>query len=314
VRDPLCMTGAVGSEMRERWQDVDGMRVHVVEWGDGALRVLLVHGLGGNTVSWEPVGPPLAERLDATVTAVDLPGYGLTRLPRGFRADFDTHRRVLDAVLERLGAAVVVGNSMGGSLSVALTARHPELVRALVLVDPAQPLGPGQHPHWGAVVRMAPCMVPPLGRFVIRSRGRLLGAERLVDETLATTLVDAARCDPEIRRRLIAMATTRASFPEASGAFVDSTRNLFWYLTRSFDRDLERVDAPTLLVHGQNDRLVAVAASRALAARRPEFRLEIIDDCGHTPQLECPDHFVDLVASWVAETLATPAPAAETLR
>ncbi len=309
------MTDGVGDvepEMRERWQDVDDFHLHVVGWGDGTLPVLLLHGLGGNTVSWEPVGPLLAARLDASVTAIDLPGYGLTRLPRGSRADFATHSRVLDAVLEHLGPAVVVGNSMGGSLAIGLAARHPELVRALVLVDPAQPLGPGQHPHWAAVVRMAPCMIPPLGRVVIHTRAQVLGPQRLVDDTLATTLVDASRCASALRERLIAMATTRASFPEASGALVDSTRSLFWYLTRDFGRDLGRVHVPTLLVHGENDRLVAVAASRALATQQPGFRLEIIDNCGHTPQLECPDRFVDLVASWAPDALAAPAPAVET--
>lgn len=291
------------TQMRERHLDVDPFQVHMVEWGDGSPPVLLVHGLGGNTVSWEPVGGLFAERLGATVTAFDLPGHGLTRLPHGSSADFTTHGRVLDAVIEHLGPSIVVGNSMGGSLSVALAARHPELVRALVLVDPAQPLAPGQHPHWATMARMAPTMFPPLGRFVIGTRARLLGATRLVDSTLATTLADPSRVDADLRIRLIALANTRASFPEATGAFVESARSLFWYLTRRMPADLARLSSPTLLVHGENDRLVAVGASRALAARRPEFRLEIIDDCGHTPQLECPDHFVDLVGAWASDVL-----------
>jgi pimeloyl-ACP methyl ester carboxylesterase len=291
------------TELRERFEAVDPIDVHVVEWGDGAQPVLLVHGLGGNTVSWEPVGPLLAERLGATVTAPDLAGYGLTRLPVGQHASFATHNRILDALVEDLGPAIVVGNSMGGSLSVALAARRPDRVRALVLVDPAQPLGPGQHPHVGAMVRMAPTMFPPLGRFVLNTRARLLGAARLVDSTLATTMTDPSRIDPALRQRLVEMTEQRAAFPEATGAFVDSTRSLFWYLTRRMPADLARVTAPTLLVHGANDRLVNVAASRALARRRPDITLEIIDDCGHTPQVECPEHFVDLVGAWVAGVL-----------
>jgi pimeloyl-ACP methyl ester carboxylesterase len=150
------------------------------------------------------------------------------------------------------------------------------------------------------MVRMAPTMFPPLGRFVLSTRARVLGANRLVDSTLATTMADRSRIDPALRQRLVDMTERRASFPEATGAFVDSTRSLFWYLTRRMPGDLGRVTVPTLLVHGDKDRLVSVNASRALAKRRPDITLEVIEDCGHTPQLECPEHFVDLVGTWVA--------------
>lgn len=291
------------TDMTERTEDVEGFEVHTVEWAAGSLPVLLVHGLGGNSVSWEPFGERLAEPLGATVTAFDLPGHGLTRLPPGRHADFATHSVVLDAVVDGLGPSIVVGNSMGGTLSVSLAARRPDIVRGLVLLDPAQPLGTGQHPHWGAMVRMAPAMFPPFGRFVLNTRARILGAQRVVDATLASTMVDPSRVDPELRLRFIAMATTRAGFPEATGAFVESARSLFWYLTRKMPADLARVSSPTLVVHGENDRLVAVAASRALGDRRPDFTIETIADCGHTPQLECPDHVVDLVGSWVTNVL-----------
>jgi pimeloyl-ACP methyl ester carboxylesterase len=290
-------------EMRESTRRIREFDVHTVAWGDGQLPVVLVHGLGGNTVTWEPVGELVADALGATVTALDLPGFGLTRLPAGTHSDFRTHSRVLHELVERLGPAVVVGNSMGGSLSVHLAAKHPELVRALVLVDPAQPLAPGQHPHWGAMLRMGPTMFPPLGRFVISTRARVLGSQRLVDRTLATTCYDATRCDPELRRRLVELSARRASFPEATGAFVDSARSLFWYL-RSMPADVAAISSPTLIVHGENDRLVSIAGSRALVKRRPEFTLEAIDHCGHTPQLECPDQFVDLVGTWVQKALS----------
>jgi pimeloyl-ACP methyl ester carboxylesterase len=160
---------------RERWLDVDGFKVHAVEWGDGDARVLLVHGLGGHTISWEPVGKGLADRLQATVTAVDLPGFGRTRLPAGRRATMGTHGRLLRALLERSGPAVVMGNSMGGALGIGLAARHPGLVRALVLVDPALPRPAGNPAQWTFMARLAPTIVPQLGSRVLAARARLLG-------------------------------------------------------------------------------------------------------------------------------------------
>ena len=289
---------------QERWVEADGVLVHAVEWGGGDPRVLLVHGLGGHTISWEPSAPGLADRLRATVTAVDLPGFGLTRVPPGRRATLGTHGRVLRALLEQWGPEIVAGNSMGGALGVGLAARHPELVRALVLVDPALPHPAVNRAQWTVVARLAPMMVPVVGAQFLAARARLVGPERLVDDTLGWTLCDPTRLDPALRERLIELARTRRGFPEAPAAYADSARSLFWYLTRSMRADEARVNCPTLIVHGDRDRLVPVAAARALAARRPEFTLELIDDCGHTPQLEVPEEFLGAVVPWLAAVLA----------
>ncbi len=289
---------------QERWLDVDGFRVHVAEWGDGNARILLVHGLGGHTINWEPVGPALAERLRATVTAVDLPGFGLTRVPAGRRATMGTHGRLLRALLARSGPAVVMGNSMGGALGIGLAARHPALVRALVLVDPALPRPAGNPAQWALMARLAPTIVPELGSRWLAARARLLGPDRLVDQMAALTLCQPTRLDPGLRRRLVDLARTRQSFPEAPTAFAESARALFWYLSRKMGADEARVTAPTLIVHGDKDRLVPLAAARALAARRPEFTLRVIDDCGHVPQLEVPDQFLAAATPWLSATLA----------
>lgn len=289
---------------QERWVGADGFRVHAVKWGAGDTHVLLVHGLGGHTISWEPSAPGLADRVHATVTAVDLPGFGLTRAPAGRRASLGTHGRVLHTLLREWGASIVVGNSMGGALGVGLAARHPDLVRALVLVDPALP-HPAMNPsQWTMVARLAPMMVPMVGAQFLAARARMLGPERLVDDTLSWTLCDPRRLDPALRARLVELARTRRNFPEAPAAYADSARSLFWYVTRDMRADEVQVRCPTLVVHGYRDRLVPVAAARALAARRPEFTLELIDECGHAPQLEVPDEFLAAVVPWLAGTLA----------
>jgi pimeloyl-ACP methyl ester carboxylesterase len=295
------MSGASGQEHRV---EVDGFGVHAVRWGDGDTRVLLVHGLGGHTISWEPSAPGLADRLQATVYAVDLPGFGLTRVPRGRRATLGTHGRVLRALLEQSGPSIVAGNSMGGALAIGLAARRPDLVRALVLVDPALPRPAVSPAQWSVMARLAPMLFPIVGAEFLSARGRLLGPERLVDDTLGWTLCDPARLDPALRQRLVELARTRRGFPEAPAAYAESARSLFWYLTRGMRADEARVTSPTLIVHGDRDRLVPVAAARALAARRPEFALKVIDDCGHAPQLEVPQEFLAAAVPWLAATLS----------
>ncbi len=296
MRDPLPVQPGT-----ERWIDVDGVRAHAVEWGDPdrEQRILLVHGLGASTLSWEPVGGRLATALDATVTAVDLPGFGLTRIPAGRRATVGASGRLVAALLAELGPAVVFGNSMGGAIGVGLAARHPDLVRALVLVDPALPQRGVRLPPWQLVTRMAPLMVPQIGGRVLGMRARRLGPAGMVDTTLEWSVAHPERVDPALRERLVALATERSTFPEVPTAYADAARSLFFYFQRGMPADLGRVKCPTLIVHGVLDRLVPVSSARAVAARHPEFALEVIDDCGHAPQLELPDRFLELVTPWL---------------
>jgi pimeloyl-ACP methyl ester carboxylesterase len=287
--------------------DADGMRAHAVEWspatslpgGVAQRRVLLVHGLGAHTLSWEPIAQPLADRLDATVTAIDLVGFGRTRA-RGRSATIDTNRQLVTAVLERLGPSIVVGNSMGGAIGIGVTARRPDLVEGLVLVNPAVPHPSPSMGDWLRIARLAPVMVTPIGRRVVGTRARLLGPERLVDTSLGYSLHDPTRLDPELRRRFIALAAERYAYPEAPAAYVDAARSLFLYLARGINADLVTAasERPTLLLHGALDRLVPLAAAHGAAARATTIDLEVLDGIGHAPQLEDPARVVDVVTGW----------------
>jgi predicted alpha/beta-hydrolase family hydrolase len=63
--------------------------------------------------------------------------------------------------------------------------------------------------------------------------------------------------------------------------------------------ELEAVKLPVLIVQGERDRLVRVAAARALAAARPDWRLEVLEGIGHMPQLEAPERFLAIVETWL---------------
>jgi pimeloyl-ACP methyl ester carboxylesterase len=148
---------------------------------------------------------------------------------------------------------------------------------------------------------MAPLMFPPIGGKVLSLRARRLGPARLVDSTLEWSVADVERVDPALRERLIALATERGGFVEAPQAYADAARSLFFYFQGAMPGDFERLECPTLIVHGVLDRLVPVHSVRAVADRHPHFALEVIDDCGHAPQLEMPDRFLELVTPWVSQ-------------
>jgi pimeloyl-ACP methyl ester carboxylesterase len=194
-----------------------------------------------------------------------------------------------------------MGNSMGGAIGIGLTARRPELVDQLVLVDPAVPhLRPGVG-DWMRLARLAPMLVPSVGRRFVATRARVIGPERLVNATLAWCVDDPSRIDPELRRRLIALAVERYAYAEAPAAYAQAARSLFVYLARGVLDDLGTAAAnrPTLLVHGERDQLVPVAAARHAAQRHPAVELRVLDGIGHTPQMEDPARFVREVTTWL---------------
>jgi pimeloyl-ACP methyl ester carboxylesterase len=292
---------------QQRWFAVDDLEVHAVEWTPAAPHLdaaplLLVHGLGASTVGWAPVGQPLADALGAPVTAIDLPGFGGTRCP-DLPTDMDLHGRVLHAVLAETGPMVVVGNSMGGSVAIAVAAQDPAPFTGLVLVNPALPRPVGSFDAMARTAKFAALLAPRIATPVVQARAMRLGPERLVDVTLSAVYADPDRIDPEVRDAYVAQATERYEYPEAAPAYATSGGSLFRYLLGSIREDLARVHLPTLLIHGGQDRLVPVSFARALARRRHDWRYVEFADAGHAPQLEVPERFVDVVTRWVARDL-----------
>lgn len=117
----------------KRTIQVDGWPIHYEVAGAGEPMVL-VHGLSESTRLWYRNLPALAERY--RVYLIDLPGFGAMRK---FRRQFDLKQSGawLEGWMRAVGleTAYLVGHSMGGYISMAVAARHPEKVRRLVLVD-----------------------------------------------------------------------------------------------------------------------------------------------------------------------------------
>jgi pimeloyl-ACP methyl ester carboxylesterase len=288
--------------MQSRVLDLDGP-VHVADFGGRGTPIVLVHGLGGSHANWLAVGERLAER--GRVLAPDLAGFGRTPLA-GRSSGVGANRALLDRFL---GAsceepAVLVGNSMGGLIALMEAALRPEKVAALVLVGPAQPRPILAAADWTVVATFAAYALPMVGETFVRWRARLLGPEGLVRQTLALCCVDASRVPPDVFAAHVALAEERAAgMPWAAEAFLGAARSVVARTIRAgWFADLVRaVKAPTLLLQGDCDRLVPLAASRAVAQSRPDWRLEVLPGIGHVPQLEAPERFVNVVGAWLDE-------------
>jgi pimeloyl-ACP methyl ester carboxylesterase len=263
--------------------------------------MVLVHGLGGSLLDWRDVAGPLARTHH--VWSLDLIGFGRTPLA-GRAATIAANQEVVDRVAEHAGQGrpvVLVGNSMGGLISIIEASRRPQRVAALVLVDPALPRAGGGRFSLMIAAAFLVMTTPGVGPWLVRGRARRRGAERLVDDVLRLTTVDMSRISPETREAQIELTRWRHEHGQPDRAFVDATRSLMQWLThpRAVESHIRRVRAPTLLVHGDHDRLVSMAAATAAAALRPDWSFRVVANTGHIPQLERPQSFVDLVEGWL---------------
>jgi pimeloyl-ACP methyl ester carboxylesterase len=285
--------------MQRKTVDLGGP-VHYVDFGGRGRALILVHGLGGSHANWLAVAPHLADH--GRVLAIDLAGHGRTlSLGRGAQVEANRHLlgRFIDDVVGE--PAVLVGNSMGGYISLTEAAAEPDKVAGLVLVAPAVPAASGAGFDGRVVALFAGMMLPGIGGALMRRRAGRDPAEN-VRETLALCCVDPSRVDADVVAAHVALARERAGYGSVVGRdFLDAVRSLTVALIRRgrFFAMVATVRAPALIVQGERDRLVRLEAARALIRARPDWRLEILEDVGHVPQLEAPGRFLAIVEPWL---------------
>jgi pimeloyl-ACP methyl ester carboxylesterase len=251
--------------------------------------VVLLHGLGGAASNWVEVAPQLA--CSHRVFAFDLPGHGGSPPLRGAGlAGF------VDAVAgavesEEAAPALVVGHSFGGHIAAALAARHPRLVRGLLLVAPA-----GIHTLTRAArlgVHAATLVRP--GRFVAPLAPRLSERVWFRRAVLRPWLVsDPAALSGRATRGLFVEMRRHLDTRTAGRAMVADDARLV----------LDRVGCPSIVLWGARDRQLPLEDSFDYA-RRLDAGLRVVADCGHLVIGERPDAVVDALADLESVCAAT---------
>lgn len=245
----------------------------------GGEPLLLIHGLGGSHVVWEPVVPRLAAERD--VIAIDLPGFGESPLLPAGREP--TARALAVAVadcLDELGVESphVAGNSLGGW--VALELERLGHARSVTAIAPAglwtRPLGPRRGPDTRALGRS----LRPLLRLAMKSA-------RARSAILAGSFAHPDRVSAEAARRIIESYLDAPSFDAANHAM------------RSDVLQLHPTDRPVTLAWPDRDRLV----------RRPEtlpawVRTITLHGCGHIPMWDDPEQVADVLLAGSSRTPA----------
>jgi pimeloyl-ACP methyl ester carboxylesterase len=262
--------------------------------GEGPA-ILLIHGIGDNSATWETVQTKLAQRF--TVIAPDLLGHGKSDKPRADYsvAAYANGMRDLLAVLD-IDRVTVVGHSLGGGVTMQFAYQYPQLVERIVLVGTG---GVTKDVHVAlrlaslpmgtealALLRM-PGAVPALQMF-----GRVIGA------VFGSTKF--GRDLPDVLRVL-----TELPEPTASSAFSRTLRAVVdWrgQVVTMLDRCYLTQSVPVQLIWGQDDSVVPVSHAQLAHAAMPGSRLEIFDRSGHFPFHDYPDRFVEVVERFIDST------------
>ena len=245
------------------------VRLHVERGGTGEP-LLLITGLGYATWCWTE----LRERLEVrhSVICFDNRGTGRSEKPRGpysmaMMAD-DAAAVLADAGIE---SAHVLGHSMGGYIAQTLALRHPQRVRSLVLIG-TSPGGPEGEPlpaetqaAWIAAAKLSP------GDNVRTTMPRSFSR--------GWTESHPAQFEDILRRRL--------EFPTPLECWLAQYQACADFFAAG--AKVEDISAPSLVIHGSDDRIVPVANGRLLARRLPNCRYVELPMVGHLPYLEDPD-------------------------
>jgi len=286
--------------MKSHFIDIDGP-THYQEAGDRGSTLILVHGIGASYLTWQPVVEPLAEH--HRVLVIDLIGFGFTP-PHGRKAGVHRNAELLNDFIETMTEEPVtlIGNSMGGLVSMLAATQQPELTERLILINPALPVVSVRSISRDSQRLVLP-LLPLLGNSAARYYYHERSPEDEVDETLRLVLSNGASVDPLYRAAAIEMARARREMEWSIHAFTDAARSIAVELAsqRRFRKLMHQVTQPTFLIHGDEDKVVSPRSAWWAAKERPDWAFEMLDNMGHTPHIENPDLFVGLVEDWLKQ-------------
>ncbi len=260
-----------------------GVTTNYHEAGSGPP-VILIHGSGPGVsawANWSPTIPDLAKHFH--VFAYDQLGFGYTELPRENRYGLEQWTEHLLDFMRAVGVARahLIGNSMGAAVALAAAVKHPEVVDRLVLMGSMGirfPLneGIGIDTVWGYTPSIA-------------NMRRLLDIFAYNRELVTDDLA-------ELRYK----ASIRPGMQEAFSSMFPAPRQQGVDALAAYEDRLGEIQAPALVVHGRDDRVIPLVTSEKLLHTLENVQLHVFGHCGHWTQIEHAKEFNRLAGDFLA--------------
>ena len=274
---------------QDRYVEVNGLRARFWAAGEAGTAVVLLHGIGVSVETWKDNIDALAQ--DHRVYAVDLPGFGRSDKPSSPYSLADQVQFVRDFMgVEGIERASLIGNSLGGLVSLQFAIQFPEQLDKLVLVDSG-----GLGTEGSLALRLL--TLPLVGEWMSRP------SRKGVAQSWEDAFYDAALVTEE----WVELYYELDSLPGNQESMLATLRSLA-NLRGGRDEvlapirdNLGRITSPTLVVWGQQDSVLPVEHARVAEAGIRGARVHIFDRCGHMPQMEHPAEFNTLVREFLAQ-------------
>lgn len=241
-----------------------------VDEGQGEV-LLLLHGLFGALSNWDSVIKTFSDRYRVVIPL--LPIYEMPIRQASLEG--------LVAYIEKfvaqksLDEMTLLGNSLGGHLSILYTFKNPEQVRRLVLTGSSGLFENGMG-----------------GSFPKR------GSYDYIAERVAYTFYDPAVASKELIDEVFEITSSIPKCMSIVAIAKSAQRN-------NVAKDLYQIQVPTLLVWGLNDTITPAEVGHEFNRLIADSELHFIDKCCHAPMMECPNQFNELLDNWLAKNSVT---------
>ncbi len=274
-----------------KYIELHGDRIAYREAGHGPA-ILLIHGMAGSSATWRAIIPQLSKKY--RVIAPDLLGHGESDKPRGDYS-LGAFAVSLRDLLDELGVtrATVVGQSLGGGIAMQFTHQHRDYCERLALIGSG-----GLGPELSPVLRMlsapgAELVLPVVAPRPVLNVGNKLGS------WLASAGIRAPRAG-EMWHAYCSLsdARTREAFLRTLRSVVDYRGQAVSALNKLH----VAAGLPTVLIWGDQDRIIPVAHAYAAHDVLEGSRLEVIEGVGHFPHVEAPAAVADILEDFIAST------------
>lgn len=263
---------------------VDTVNYHYRSYPGDGEHIVMLHGFASSTYTWEDLAP----RLQAEgyhVWTLDMKGFGWSDKPRDGRYDPVTLMEGVNGWMAAmdLSQVTLVGNSLGGAVTVLLALDHPERVKKMVLIDSAgYPMTPP------LIIRMA--RLPLAAGFTELVFGRWM---------VRWNLKDVFYHPDRVTEEKVSAYYDRMCAENALDAQASVARSLNF---ESFENYIERVPqikAETLIIWGENDAWIPLEIGTMFRKNLVAATMIVLPECGHLPQEEHPQMTAGYISNFI---------------
>jgi 2-hydroxymuconate-semialdehyde hydrolase len=265
-----------------KFVEVKGIQTHYHEAGQGEP-LLLIHGSGPGVTAWANwrlAFPILSEQYH--LYAPDVVGFGDTDRPEGQEYSIDVWVNHMIDFIEAIGEpkVSVIGNSFGGAIALHLVNRRPDLVNRVILmgsVGNKSTISDGLDAVWG--------YTPSFEN---------------MKNLIKTFSYDQSNAENSDLVEMRYQASIQEGFQEAFSSMFPAPRQRHLDAMALSDDELKSIQAPVLLIHGREDKVIPIAeTSWKIAQLIPNAQLHVFPHCGHWVQIEKTEPFIHQVIEFL---------------